>query len=1376
VSQYSEQALIERPAIALLESMGWAHLNCLYEVYGSHTPSPDSASLPLPVGEGRGEGADRAAVCLGRETPNDVLLEKRLVRAIRLLNPDLPEAAIRLVLEELTRDRSAMTPVAANRELYTLLKDGVKVQVEGSALTPSPSPTGRGARGEGESDGERVVTVRLIDWEHPKNNDFLLTSQLWITGDLYKRRADLVGFVNGIPLVFIELKASHKRLKDAWDRNLKDYKDTIPHAFLPNAFIILSNGSESRIGTLSSEWDHFAEWKYLTEGEALTPTLSQREREKTTEGEALTSHPSPSGRGEADRLGEGADTARGRISLETMLRGVCDPSRLLDLVENFTLFTEAAGGLVKLVAKNHQYLGVKNAIAALEKLMEANRRGNGISLTPALSQGERGQYRGGLPFSGLLERARELRKKQTPAEEIMWDLLRDRQYLGLKFRRQHQYGNYVIDFYCDEAKLAVELIGSVHQTKPEQKKKDKSRDKYLQSQGLTVIHIPNEVVFEQTEEALARIQSALPSPTGRRTEDEGNTPGSGGRLGVFWHTQGSGKSYSMLFFAQSVLRKMPGDWTFVIVTDRDELDKQIYRTFKRAGAVSEEEVKASSSAHLRSLLGENHRYIFTLIHKFRPPKAAETPSPPAPLPKGEGSLAMAATETPSTPTLLPKGEGSIIPKATETPSSPALLPRGEGCKTPTASETPSPGPDGHPLPLGEGWGEGVMPVLSDRHNIIVITDEAHRSQYDAFALNMRNALPNAAFIGFTGTPLVVGEEKTRQVFGDYVSVYDFRQSVEDGATVPLFYENRIPELQLTNPYLNEEMQALLDAAMLDEAQEGKLERVLAQEYHLITRNDRLEKVAEDIVAHFMGRGHMGKAMVVCIDKATAVRMHHKVKTHWSRYLDGLRTRLKALEGQKEPEESIEELRGRILFMEQTDMAVVVSQSQGEVDEMRKKGLSMEPHRRRMVTEDLDEKFKKPDDPFRIVFVCAMWMTGFDVPCCSTIYLDKPMRNHTLMQTIARANRVFMDKLNGLIVDYVGIFRDLKKALAIYGPGPGLDGDGETPVQPKAELIKALRRALEVTAKYCSGMGVDLEGIRKTEAFHRVKALDDAVELLIVNDDAKRKYLGLANRVDALYKAILPDPLANEFTALCKLIHVLAEKMRSLMPVPDIAAVLAQVGDLLDRSVAPQGYVMPHGSGVPYDLSRIDFDKLKQQFEKGKKRTEAERLRRLMSEQISALVRQNKARINYYEKFQKLIEEYNTGSINVEKFFDELLKLAQALNEEEKRHIGEQLSEEELALFDLLTQPEPKLKKKEELAVKKVARELLETLKKEKLVLDWRKKQQARAAVLLAIEEKLDELPPEPYPKDLYQQKCALAYQHVYDSYYGSGQSIYGQIA
>jgi type I restriction enzyme, R subunit len=1053
-SQFTEDALIEQPAIALLGEMGWKTVNCFDETFGS-------------------EGT------LGRETSSEVILFSRLRPALQVLNPSLPSEALELAVQELSRERALMSMVNANQEIYKLLKNGVKVTFR-------------------SRDGvETVETVIVIDWNEPGNNDFFLASQLWVTGEMHKRRMDLVGFVNGIPLLFIELKASHKNVQDAFQRNLRDYKDTIPHLFWYNGLLLLSNGSVSRLGSITSEWEYFSDWKKIN-----------------SEGE------------------------QGVISLETMLRGVCEPSRFLDMIENFILFQKGQGGLLKIVAKNHQFLGVNNSFDAVQNI------------------------------------------------------------------RENQ-----------------------------------------------------------------------------------------GKLGVYWHTQGSGKSFSMIFFAQKVLRKLKGNWTFLVVTDRTELDDQIYKNFADAGAVSEPQnsVRAGSGDHLQQLLTEDHRYVFTLIHKFYT----------------------------------------------------------EGGKT--------------------------YPALTQRDDIIVMTDEAHRSQYDVLALNMRNALPNAAFIGFTGTPLMSGEERTRQVFGDYVSIYNFRQSVEDGATVPLYYENRIPELQLVNLALNADMGRLLEEAELDEAQERKLEREFSREYHLITRDDRLEKIAEDIVVHFMGRGFHGKAMVVAVDKATAIRMYDKVKKYWNIHLAALQAELETCDPLERPE-----LETKIRYMQSTDMAVVISQGQNEVDDMRQKGLDIRPHRKRMLEEDLDTKFKKDNDPLRIAFVCAMWMTGFDVPSCSTIYLDKPMRNHTLMQTIARANRVFGEKVNGLIVDYIGIFRDLQKALAIYGSGVGGEaGTGELPVEIKAALVNELRDAIAIAREFLTEHDVDLGDIQSAEGFLRVRLLDEAVkaivpleeaaDALLVNDDTKQQYLSLANKVELLFQAILPDVSANEFGMDRKAIAVIADKIRSLSQPADISAVMGNVEELLDQSIAPKGYQIRETRIV--DLTQIDFEKLKKQFERARKNIEIEKLRGQINIKLSQMLQLNKYRMNFYEQFQKLIAEYNSGATNADAFFAQLVTFAQNLNEEDQRGIAESLSEEELALFDILTRPNIKLSGDEKKKVKEVAKELLDTLKIEKLVLDWRKKQQTRAAVQLTIEQILDRLP-ERYSPDLYRQKCEVVYQHIYDSYYGVGKSLY----
>ncbi|MBN2828808.1 MAG: type I restriction endonuclease subunit R, partial [Candidatus Cloacimonetes bacterium] len=935
------------------------------------------------------------------------------------------------------------------------------------------------------------------DWDNMDNNDFFLASQFWASGDMYTRRADLVGFINGIPLIFIELKASHRNLKKAYDENLRDYKSTIPQVFWFNGLIILSNGSKSRVGTISAEWEHFSEWKKIN-----------------SEGE------------------------QGIVSLETVIKAICDKERFLDILENYTLFRDEKNGPIKIVAKNHQYLGVEKTIKAFHKINENQ-----------------------------------------------------------------------------------------------------------------------------------------------------------GRLGVFWHTQGAGKTESMFFFSQKILRKIPGNWTFVIVTDRNELDDQTYKRFVRAGVIKGRQERAETSEELRQLLREDHRYVFTTIQKFRTQKGI------------------------------------------------------------------------------------THPVVSERSNIIVMTDEAHRTQYDIFAMNMRNALPNASFIGFTGTPLIAGEEKTKEVFGDYVSVYNFRQSVDDKATVPLFYENRKPKVQLVNLSLNEDIQRILEDAELDEAEQRKFEREFSKEYQLITREDRLEDITQDIVLHFMNRGFMGKAMVVSIDKATAVRMYDKVKKYWDRYADKLQEEYK-----RATDIVKEEIGNKLIYMKRTDMAVVVSPSQNEVEDLRVKGADIVPHRRRMNNEDLDEKFKDPDDPLRIVFVCAMWMTGFDVPSCSTIYLDKPMKNHTLMQTIARVNRVFGEhKVAGLIVDYIGVLHNLNKALAIYA-APTEGGGVDTPIIEKQELIEALRNDINEINELCDDWGISLTEIISAEGLECLRLTDDAVECILENDERQAQFREKNAIIQKTYKAILPDTAAGEFQPVIRLLQILDEKLRSISPAVDISDVLTEVSELLDKSVkvevqhaAEEPGEHEYKAGRILDLSKINLDKLREQFNKGRRCILAEQLRKAIEVRLRAMLMLNKSRIDYMEKFQQLIDEYNAGSMNVGEYYRRLLEFVKGLDEEEKRALSENLNEEELAIYDLLVNLPLKMTQKDILSVKKVAHDLLEKLKAKKLVLDWRKKQQARASVRLCIEEILENLPPI-FTTEIYLQKCGLVYQHVYESYYGSGRSVYTPIA
>jgi type I restriction enzyme, R subunit len=1043
---YTEDQLVEQPAIGLFEELGWQTVSALEETFG-------------------------ATGTLLRETKGEVVLVSLLRAALVRLNPALAPEAITAAVDELTRDRSAMSLEAANREVYLLLKEGIKVSVP-----------------DKKRGGQKTERLRVIDWEHPANNDFLLVSQFSITGALYTCRPDLVCFVNGLPLVVIELKKPGVPARVAFDENLTHYKQQIPSLFWFNALLIASNGTDSRVGSLTADWERFFEWKRI-------------ERE---------------------------DEPR-RVSLEVMIRGTCDRTRLLDLVENFTLFSEHKAGLVKIIGQNHQFLGVNNAIVSM---------------------------------------------------------------------------------------LAARKVGH-------------------------------------------------------------------GRGGVFWQTQGSGKSFSMVFFAQKVLRKIAGNWTFVVVTDRVELDDQIAKTFKATGAVSEAEgdqCHAESGAHLRELLRGNHRYVFTLIHKFQTPE-----------------------------------------------------------------------------------------MLCDRPDVIVLTDEAHRSQYDTLALNMRAALPKALFLAFTGTPLIAGEERTKDVFGDYVSIYDFQQSVEDGATVPLFYENRTPELQLVNPDLNEDIYNLIETAELDSEQEAKLERELGRQYHILTRDDRLETVAKDIVRHFLGRGFIGKAMVVSIDKATALKMHDKVRAHWAEERERVQ---KELGHYNLAADRKVELLKRLDVIKTTDMALIVSPGQNEIEQMKKLGLDILPHRKRMVESQppLDEKFKDTDDNLRIVFVCAMWLTGFDAPSCSTVYLDKPMRNHSLMQTIARANRVFPGKHSGMIVDYANVFASLEKALAIYGPG----GGGGGPVKDKAKLVADLRRALDAATTFCASRQVILPAIEQLVAgsLERLQRIDDAVNALISPDPLRREFLGHERLVNTLYGAVKPDPAALEFAGRVACLAAIADAIRTtLNPNPaDVTEVMGYISKLLDASIT--GIDMPAKPAPVMDLSKIDFAALRSRFKESKhKNTDLEVLKAAIRAQLEKLISLNKTRADFAEKFEELIESYNQGSQSIEGLFEELLKLSRNLNQEQERHVRENMTEEELVIFDILTRPAPELSADERAEVKKVSRELLNKLKM-LLVLNWRQKSTARSQLKLTIEDVLDTGLPRTYTPELYRQKCSALFEHVYESYPERDTGVY----
>lgn len=1009
----------------------------------------------------------------GRQTTEEVILSKNLRSALEKLNPDLPQEAIDNAFYELTQNLSNKTEIGANQFIYKIIKDGVKVQFKDN-------------NGIDSSD-----IVKVIDFNRPKENDFLLVRQFKISGERYNCRADLILFVNGLPLVFIELKATHKHIENAFYNNIIHYKKEIPQVFWYNAFIVVSNGTDAKFGTITSKWEHFSDWKKIS-----------NENEK------------------------------GIISADTLLKGMCSPNNLLDIIENFTLYQETKGGTIKICAKNHQFLGVNTAIEN----------------------------------------------------------------------------------------------------------------------------------FKNNKD---------------------------GKLGVFWHTQGSGKSFSMIFFVQKILRKVKGNWTFLIVTDRTDLDDQIYKNFVSTGAVTEQNVQATTREHLKQLLREDHRTVFTMIQKF-------------------------GTEE--------KGQS--------------------------------------------------FEKISDRDDIIVITDEAHRTQYGTLAMNMREALPNAKFIAFTGTPLMKGDEKTKLVFGDYVSKYTFKQSIEDAATVPLYYEARIPEMQITNDKLEEQLQNIIDSADFTEEQEERFEKEYVNMYQVITREERLDIIAHDVVEHFMNRGFMGKAMYVAIDKATAIKMYDKVKIEWKKYIKELERQIKTA-----TDDTKIIIKNKIQYMKETDMAVVVSPTQNEEEQLKKKGVDIRPHRKRMKDEDLATKFKDKDNKLRLVFVCAMWVTGFDCPTISTLYLDKILKEHTLMQTIARANRVAQDKYNGLIVDYIGIFKALQKALAIYGEPDGTASEDD-PVETKEKLIQLLDNEASKMKKLLISKGINEDTIFNTRALECIKATQEAVEVILENEKTKNDFIKLTQNIRTLFKAILPDLKAREYAKIVFVSTILYAKIKESTSEfknnEEIKELAAEVEKLLNDSIKLKSYEIK--SGELLDLSKIDFEELQRRILKEKRMSLLEKLKNSIDSKLSTLLKFNSIRKQLKEKFEQLIEEYNNGKLTMEEYYLRLVAISNELTAEEKRHLDENLSEEELAILDILTKPEPKLSKKEFETVKAAAQELVAVIKKEKLVLDWRKKQSTRAKVKEAIETICDETLPEIYDKNLFQDKCNSLYEHFYDYYNNGEDNIYNNVA
>lgn len=1051
---------IEKAIIQVFkEQLGYRHINCF-------TANPEDLN----------DGSQR-------KKKTDVVLENILFEKLKEFNHDIPEDKLKEVIDIIKSSRASMSKVCANKEVYKILKDGIKVTV-------------KNRNGE-----EEKKWVKVLDFDLEKsNNDFLVVSQLWIKGPIRFRRPDLILYINGIPVVFIELKNSNVSVKNAYDDNLTTYKSEIPILFNYNQICILSNGLETKVGSFDSEWEFFKDWLRVNdEKEKIDRQVIEEEK----------------------------------VSLKYVVIGLCKKDRLLDYIENFILFNEDYS---KIIAMNHQFLGVNNAIESFKN------------------------------------------------------------------------------------------------------RKDKQ-----------------------------------------------------GKLGVFWHTQGSGKSYSMIMFAAKINRKFKGNYTFLIVTDRDDLDRQIYKNFLKVGLIKKSDiVQPKNSEALREYLKSNKNFIFTLIQKFRYDKGKD------------------------------------------------------------------------------------YPILSERDNIIVIVDEAHRTQYETLAENMRRGLPNAQYIAFTGTPLLGTKKKvskTEAWFGGYVSKYNFAQAIEDGATVPLFYDKRVPEVLIQNDDLDDDFAEIIEDENLTDEQQQKLIKKYATEMEVIKRDDRLETIAKDIAYHFPRRGYKGKGMVISIDKFTAVKMYNKVQYHWKEEMKRIQKQIKNTQNFIE----INELKEMLKYMQTVQMAVVISEEAGEEEKFKKVNLDITHHRNKIKElddegHDLEYKYKDPNDNLQLIFVCSMWLTGFDVPTLSTIYLDKPMKNHTLMQTIARANRVAEGKTNGLIVDYYNVFRNMKKALASYA---GDNTGGVMPVENKKKLYILLDEAINETILYCNSIEIDLTKLlNEKDVFENVNLFGIYADRILSKDEWKKQFKVYVNTVEALYEACRPEIVKQERRPMIDIIRYLLGIIEGKLQPPNIDDAKKRVDDLLDNSVLvneeftkkvyQENYSINKSKLI--DLSKLDFDKIKSNYKETEyKNIEISNLRAFIEQKLQEMMRKNVSRAKFSEKLRKIIDKYNAGGMLTDDYFNDLMNFAKDLRTEEERHMKEGLSEEELEIYDLLKKD--KLSADELQKVKLAAKELLLKLKDTKtklLKVRWFADEQSRLEVKDTIDEILDKNLPDNYDRFIFKEKSDIVFNHIYN--------------
>ena len=933
-----------------------------------------------------------------RDSFSEVVLVGRLREAIRRLNPAIPEEAREEALRKVLR---VGTPalVQTNRAFHRMLRDGVPVEY--------PRPDGSIA-------GDHV---RLVDFDEVWANDWLAVNQFTVIEGQHNRRPDIVIFVNGLPLGLIELKNAADEDATIWSAyaQLQTYKAEIPTLLHYNAALVVSDGLQARMGSVTANQEWFKVWR-------------------TIDGQR--------------------DAAPGSLELETLIRGVFDRQRFLDLLHHFIVFEEDpdSGALHKIIAGYHQFHAVN---AAVEETVRA---------------------------SGMTETGNVLREDA---------------------------GTY--------------WAGQMRGGKP-----------------------------------------------GDR------------RAGVVWHTQGSGKSFSMLFFAARVVRHPAmQNPTLVVLTDRNDLDDQLFGQFQRcADILGQTPVQASGREHLRELLNRaSGGVVFTTIHKFMPEK-------------------------------------------------------------------------------GE-----AMPELSARQNIVVIADEAHRSQYGfggkvnektgemsyGFASNLRDALPNASFIGFTGTPIEKTDANTRAVFGDYISIYDIQRAVADKATVPIYYESRISKLSLNAaelPKLDAEFEEITEGEELTKKE--KLKTKWAALEALVGDPKRIALVAADLVAHFEKRLEAmdGKAMIVCMSRRICVDLYNaliKLRPEW----------------------------------EAETLKVVMTGSAEDGPEWQKH-IGNKKQRR-----DLANQFKDAKNPFKIVIVRDMWLTGFDAPCLHTMYADKPMQGHGLMQAIARVNRVFRDKPGGLVVDYLGLADQLKKALITYTESGGQGN-------PTFDTAQAIAVMLEKHGIACDMMhGFNWDKWTSGTPTERLQLIPAGQEHILEQEDGKKRWVQVVTELSRAFALCAASDEATEirddvsfFQALQAALNKQSSTNRKTPEQIDAA-----IRQLVSKAITTEGQVIDvfTAAGLPKpDISILSDQFLAEVRGLKHKNVAAELLEKLLKDELKVRSKRNLVQSQVFsEKLKKTLNAYHNRAISTMQVIEELIKLAKDLDAATKGGEDMGLTDDEVAFYDAL---------------------------------------------------------------------------------------------